>query len=185
VDDDQRAVVETVQVQQQGVGQDTRVRAEASLAAAYRASLAEVKVLEQEAAQARRTGRRAAAAELEDRARQEQTLARRLLEFFPADALEGEGPGARFQVENRRRVLAGDTPQAQEVAQLDPDRTATQAGRARRRGVRLQAWSVALVGVLALLTFARLSEPVRPWLMVTGMLLVVAVAGAAVLTTLL
>ena len=42
---------------------------------------------------------------------------------------------------------------------------------------------MALVGVLALLTFARLSEPVRPWLMVTGMLLLVAVAGAAVLTT--
>jgi pSer/pThr/pTyr-binding forkhead associated (FHA) protein len=185
VDDDQRAVLETVRVQQQQVGNDTRVRAEASLAAAYRASLAEAKVLEQEAAQARRAGRREAAAELEDRARQEETLARRLLKFFPADALKGEGPRARFQVEDRRQVLAGDTPQAQEVAQLDPDRTAAQAGRARRRGVRLQAWSVALVGVLALLTFARLSEPVRPWLMVTGMLLLVAVAGAAVLTTLL
>ena len=185
VDDDQRAVLETVRIQQQRVGQDTQVRAEASQVAAYRAALAEAKVLEQEAHQARRAGRRAAAAELEDRARQEETLARRLGEFFPADALEGEGPRARFRVEDRRQVLAGDTPQAQEVAQLDPDRTAAQAGRTRRRGVRLQAWSVALVGVLALLTFARLSEPVRPWLMVTGMLLLVAVAGAAVLTTLL
>jgi pSer/pThr/pTyr-binding forkhead associated (FHA) protein len=185
VDADRRAVLETVQVQQQGVGLETQVRAEASQVAAYRAALAEAKVLEQEAHQARRAGRRAAAAELEDRARQEETLARRLGEFFPADALEGEGPRARFRVEDRRQVLAGDTPQAQEVAQLDPDRTAAQAGRTRRRGVRLQAWSVALVGVLALLTFARLSEPVRPWLMVTGMLLLVAVAGAAVLTTLL
>jgi pSer/pThr/pTyr-binding forkhead associated (FHA) protein len=184
-DDDQRAVLETVRVQQQGVGQDTQVRAEASQAAAYRAALAEAKVLEQEATQARRAGRRAAAAELEDRARQEETLARRLRQFFPVDALKGEGPRARFQVEERRQVLAADTPQAQEVAQLDPDRTAAQAGRARQRGVRLQAWSVALVGVLAVLTFARLSEPVRPWLMVTGMLLLVAVAGAAVLTTLL
>ena len=60
-----------VRVQQQQVGNDTRVRAEASLAAAYRASLAEAKVLEREAAQARRAGRREAAAELEDRARQE------------------------------------------------------------------------------------------------------------------
>jgi pSer/pThr/pTyr-binding forkhead associated (FHA) protein len=184
-DDDQRAVLETVRVQQQGVGQDTQVRAEASQAAAYRAALAEAKVLEQEATQARRAGRRAAAAELEDRARQEETLARRLRQFFPVDALKGEGPRARFQVEERRQVLAADTPQAQEVAQLDPDRTAAQAGRARQHGVRLQAWSVALVGVLAVLTFARLSEPVRPWLMVTGMLLLVAVAGAAVLTTLL
>jgi pSer/pThr/pTyr-binding forkhead associated (FHA) protein len=185
VDDDRRAVMETVRVQQQGVGNDTRVRAEASLAAAYRAALAEVEVLEGEAAQARRAGRRAAAAELADRVRQEETLARRLRQFFPADALKGEGARARFQVEDRRRVLAGATPQAQEVTQLDPDRTAAQAGQARRRGVRLQAWSVALVLVLALLTFARLSEPVRPWLMVTGMLLLVAVAGAAVLTTLL
>jgi pSer/pThr/pTyr-binding forkhead associated (FHA) protein len=185
VDDDRRAVMETVRVQQQGVGDDTRVRAEASLAAAYRAALAEVEVLEGEAAQARRAGRRAAAAELADRVRQEETLARRLRQFFPADALKGEGARARFQVEDRRRVLAGATPQAQEVTQLDPDRTAAQAGQARRRGVRLQAWSVALVLVLALLTFARLSEPVRPWLMVTGMLLLVAVAGAAVLTTLL
>ena len=160
------------------------MRAEASQAAAYRAALAEAKVLEQEADQARRAGRPAAAAELADRARQEETLARRLGKFFPVDALKGEGPRARFQVEDRRQVLAGDTPQAQEVAQLDPDRTAAQAGQARRRGVRLQAWSVALVLVLALLTFARLSEPVRPWLMVTGMLLLVAVAGAAVLTTL-
>jgi pSer/pThr/pTyr-binding forkhead associated (FHA) protein len=184
VDDDQRAVLETIQVQQQGVGQDTQVRAEASQAAAYRAALAEAKVLEQEADQARRAGRPAAAAELADRARQEETLARRLGKFFPVDALKGEGPRARFQVEDRRQVLAGDTPQAQEVAQLDPNRTAAQAGQARRRGVRLQAWSVALVLVLALLTFARLSEPVRPWLMVTGMLLLVAVAGAAVLTTL-
>ena len=38
--------------------------------------------------------------------------------------------------------------------------------------------------VFAVLTLARLSEPVRPWLMVTGMLLLVAAAGAAVLTTL-
>src|SRR4029450_10583490 len=45
VDDDQRAVLETVRVQQQGVGNDTRARAEASLAAAYRASLAETKGL--------------------------------------------------------------------------------------------------------------------------------------------
>jgi pSer/pThr/pTyr-binding forkhead associated (FHA) protein len=184
VDDDRRAVLETVQVQQQRVGIDTWVRAEASLAAAYRAALAEGEVLEKEAAQARRDGRRAAAAELEDRARQERTLARRLGQWFPADALEGEGARARFQVEDRRRVLAGATPQAQEAAQLDPDRTAAQAGLARRSGVRLQAWSVALVLVLALLTFARLSEPVRPWLMVAGMLLLVAVAGAAVLTPL-
>jgi len=184
VDDDRRAVMETVRVQQQGVGNDTRVRAEASLAAAYRAALAEVEVLEGEAAQARRAGRRAAAAELADRVRQEETLARRLRQFFPADALKGEGARARFQVEDRRRVLAGATPQAQEVTQLDPDRTAGLAGQARRRGVRLQTWSVALVLVLALLTFARLSEPVRPWLMVTGMLLLVAVAGAAVLTSL-
>jgi pSer/pThr/pTyr-binding forkhead associated (FHA) protein len=119
-DDDQRAVLETVRVQQQGVGQDTQVRAEASQAAAYRAALAEAKVLEQEATQARRAGRRAAAAELEDRARQEETLARRLRQFFPVDALKGEGPRARFQVEERRQVLAADTPQAQEVAQLDP-----------------------------------------------------------------
>jgi pSer/pThr/pTyr-binding forkhead associated (FHA) protein len=185
VDDDQRAVLETVRVQQQGVGNDTRARAEASLAAAYRASLAETKVLEQEADQARRAGRPAAAAELADQARQEETLARRLRQFFPADALKGEGARARFPVEDRRRVLAGATPQAQEVAQLDPDRTAGQADRARRRGVRLQAWSVALVLILALLTFARLSEPVRPWLLVAGMLLLVAVTGAAVLTTLL
>jgi hypothetical protein len=185
VDDDRRAVLETVQVQQQRVGNDTRVRAEASLAAAYRAALAEGEVLELEAARAHKAGRRAAAAELEDRARQEETLARRLLQFFPADALEGEGARARFQVEDRRRALAGATPQAQEAAQLDPDRTAGQAGETRRRSVRLQAWSVALVLVLGLLTFARLSEPVRPWLMVTGMLLLVAVAGAATLTTLL
>lgn len=184
VDDDRRAVLETVRVQQQRVGDDTRVRAEASLAAAYRAALAEGDVLEQEADLARATGRRAAAAELEDRARQEKTLARRLRQFFPADALEGKGARARFQVEDRRRVLAGATPQAQEAAQLDPDRTAAQAGQARRRGVRLQGWSVALVLVLALLTFARLSEPVRPWLMVAGMLLLVAVAGAAILTAL-
>jgi pSer/pThr/pTyr-binding forkhead associated (FHA) protein len=183
VDGDQRAVLETVRIQQQGVGNDTRARAEASLAAAYRAAMAETRVLEQEADQARRAGRAAAAAELADRARQEETLARRLRQFFPADALEGEGARARFPVEERRRVLAGATPQAQEVAQLDPDRTAVQADLARRRGVRLQAWSVALVLILALLTFARLSEPVRPWLMVTGMLLLVAVAGAAVLTT--
>jgi pSer/pThr/pTyr-binding forkhead associated (FHA) protein len=184
VDGDRQAVLETVRVQQQQVGSDTQVRAEASLAAAYRAALAEVEVLEGEAAQARRAGRRAAAAELADRVRQEETLARRLRQFFPADALKGEGARARFQVEDRRRVLAGATPQAQEVTQLDPDRTAGLAGQARRRGVRLQTWSVALVLVLALLTFARLSEPVRPWLMVTGMLLLVAVAGAAVLTSL-
>jgi hypothetical protein len=36
--------------------------------------------------------------------------------------------------------------------------------------------------VLALLTFARLGEPVRPWLAATGMVLVVALAAGAVLT---
>jgi pSer/pThr/pTyr-binding forkhead associated (FHA) protein len=185
VDDDRRSVMETVQVQQQQVGNDARVRAEASLAAAYRAALAEVEVLEGEAAQARRGGRLVEAVELEDRARLQETVARRLEQFFPAGALEGEGARARFQVEARRRALAGATPQAQVVSQLDPDRTAVQARQARQRSVRLQAWSVALVVVLALLTFARLSEPVRPWLMVSGVLLLVAVAAAAVLTALL
>src|SRR4029450_8398811 len=37
-DDDRRAVLETVRVQQQRVGNDTQVRAEASLAGAYRAA---------------------------------------------------------------------------------------------------------------------------------------------------
>jgi hypothetical protein len=36
--------------------------------------------------------------------------------------------------------------------------------------------------VLALLTFARLSEPVRPWLAVGGMALFVVVAAGVVLT---
>ena len=182
VDGDRRSVLETVRVQQQRVADDTRVRAEASLAAAYRATLAEIGVLEQEAAQARRAGRPEEAAELTDRARLLEGVARGLTQAFPTGALKGTGAGASFDLEARRRALAGLTLQAQEVAQLDPDRTAGQAGRSRRGSVLLQGWSVALVVVLALLTFARLSEPVRPWLAVTGMVLLVAVAAAAVLT---
>ena len=56
------------------------------------------------------------------------------------------------------------------------------ARQVRRQSVLLQACSVALVVVLALLTFARLSEPVRPWLAASGMALLVAVAAGAVLT---
>jgi hypothetical protein len=182
VDGDRRSVLETVRVQQQRVAADTRVRAEASLAAAYRATLAEIDVLEQEAVQARRAGRPDEAAELTDRARLQRTVARALTQAFPTGALKGTGARASFDLDARRRALAGLTLEAQEVAQLDPDRTAGQARRVRRQSVLLQAWAVVLVVVLALLTFARLSEPVRPWLAMTGMALLVAVAAGAVLT---
>jgi FHA domain len=181
VDGDQRAVLETVRVQQQRVAADTRARAEASRAAAYRAAFAEVDVLEGEAAQARRAGRSAEATELTDRARLQRTVARQLSRFFPPQFLQGEGARAVFDVEARRRDLAGATPQSQEVAQLAPELTAAQAREVRWRSVALQACSILLIVVLALLTLARLSEPVRPWLAVSGMVLFVAVA-AAVLT---
>jgi pSer/pThr/pTyr-binding forkhead associated (FHA) protein len=176
-DGDQRAVLETVRVQQQRVANDTQARAEASRAAAYRAALAEVGVLEGEAAQARRAGRSAEATELTDRARLQRTVARQLSRFFPAQYLRGEGVRAVFDVEARRRDLAGLTPQTQEVAQLAPELTAAQAREVRWRSVALQACSILLIVVLALLTFARLSEPVRPWLAVSAMVLFVAVAA--------
>jgi FHA domain len=183
VDGDRQAVLETVRVQQQRVAADTRVRAEASLAAAWRATLAEIGVLDREAAQAHRAGRLDEAAELADRARQQRTVARGLTLAFPTGALKGgKGAEASFDLDARRRALAGLTLEAQEVAQLDPDQTAGQARQVRRRSVLLQAWSVGLVVVLALLTFARLGEPVRPWLAATGMVLVVALAAGAVLT---
>ena len=182
VDGDRRSVLETVRVQQQRVADDTRVRAEASLAAAYRATLAEIEVLDKEAAQARKAGRPDEAAELTDRARLQRTVARGLAQAFPTGALKGTGASASFDLDARRRTLAGSTLQAQEVAQLDPDRTAGQARQVRRRSVLLQVWSVVLVVVLAWLTFVRLSEPVRPWLAATGMALLVAVAAGAVLT---
>jgi hypothetical protein len=185
VDGDRRAVLETVRVQQQRVADETRVRAEASLAAAYRATVAEIGVLEQEASQARRARRPGQAAELADRARLLETVARGFTQSFPTGALRGSGAKARFDLDARRRALAGATLQAQEAAQLDPDRTAGQARRVRRQSVWLQAWSVALVVVLAVLTFARLSEPVRPWLAMTGMALLVAVVAGAVVTVVL
>lgn len=185
VDGDRRSVLETIRVQQQRVADETRVRAEGSLAGAYRATLAEIDVLEREAAQARRARQPGRAAELADRASLLRTVARGLTQSFPTSALKGTGAEATFDLDARRRALAGATLQAQEAAQLDPDRTAGQAERVRRQSVRLQAWSVALVVILAVLTFARLSEPMRPWLALTGMALLVAVAAAAVLTVVL
>jgi pSer/pThr/pTyr-binding forkhead associated (FHA) protein len=184
-DGDRRTVLETVRVKQQRVAEDTQVRAEASFAARYRATLTEVEVLEREAAQARRHGRSAEAAELSDRARMLRSDARNLRRFFSPDALRGKGAQATFDVDARRQALARAAGRAQEeVAPLNPDRTAAQARDLRMRSVRLQAWSIALVVVLALLTFARLSEPVRPWLAVGGMVLFVVIEVAAVLTVL-
>jgi pSer/pThr/pTyr-binding forkhead associated (FHA) protein len=185
VDGDRQAVLETMRLQQLRVANDTRVHAEASLAAGYRATLAEIVVLEQEAARARRDDQPDVAAELADRARMEQTVARQLRQLFPVEALRGKGARARFEVATRRQVLAGATLQAQEATQLNPDLTADQAGQARRRSVWLQGWSVALVVVLAVMTLGRLSEPMRPWLVVAGVLMLVAVAVTAVLTVLL
>jgi pSer/pThr/pTyr-binding forkhead associated (FHA) protein len=182
VDGDRRAVLETIRVEQQRVAEDTQVRAEASLAARYRAVLAEVDVLERKAAQARQRGRSAEAVELSDRARVLRSVASDLGRFFPLDALQRNGARANFDVDARRRALANAAGRAQEVAQLDPATTAANARDLRRRSVRLQAWSVVLIVVLALLTFARLSEPVRPWLVVSGMVLFVLVEAAAVLT---
>jgi pSer/pThr/pTyr-binding forkhead associated (FHA) protein len=183
VDGDRRTVLETVRVEQQRVAEDTQVRAEASFAARYRATLAEVEVLEREAAQARRRGKSAEAAELSDRAQVLRSDARNLRRFFSPDALRGKGARATFDVDARRRALARAAGRAQEeVAPLDPDRTAAQARELRMRSVRLQAWSIALVVVLAMLTFARLSEPVRPWLAVSGMVLFVVIEVAAILT---
>jgi pSer/pThr/pTyr-binding forkhead associated (FHA) protein len=185
VDGDRQAVLETMRVQQQRVADDTRVHAEASLAAGFRATLAQAEVLEQQAAQARQAGRPDEAADLADQARLDRAVARQLRQLFPAENLRGRGAQARFELATRRQALAGATPQAQEAAQLNPDLTAGHAGQARRRSVWLQAWSVALVVVLAVMTLARLSEPVRPWLVVTGVLLLVAVAVTAVLTVVL
>jgi hypothetical protein len=139
-------------------------------------------VLERKAAQARQRGRSAEAVELSDRARVLRSVASDLGRFFPLDALERDGARANFDVDARRRALANAAGRAQEVAQLDPATTAANARDLRRRSVRLQAWSVVLIVVLALLTFARLSEPVRPWLVVSGMVLFVLVEAAAVLT---
>ena len=185
VDGDRQAVLETMRLQQLRVANDTRVHAEASLAAGYRATLVEIGVLEQEAARARRDDRPDVAAELADRARMERAVAMQLRQLFPAEALRGKGARARFEVATRRQALAGATLQAQEAAQLTPDLTADQAGRARRRSVWLQGWAVALVVVLAVMTLARLSGPVRPWLVVAGVLMLVAVAVTAVLTVVL
>jgi pSer/pThr/pTyr-binding forkhead associated (FHA) protein len=183
VDGDRRAVLETVRVEQQRVAGDTQARAEASLAARYLATLAEGRVLEQEAKRARADRRPVAAAELDDRARVLRTVARNLRQFFPFEALQGAGARARFDVEAaRRRALARGTVEAQQAAQLEPDQTAAQARRSRDRGLRLQAWSIALVVVLALLTFARLSDPVRPWLATSGLVLFVLVVAGVVLT---
>ena len=183
VDGDRRAVLETVRVQQQQVAVNTQVRAEASLVARYRATLAEADALDRQARQARADGRTAEAAELADRARLLRTVAQNLHQFFSPAVLDGEGARARFDVDTARRLaMARGTIESQQAAQLDPTQTAAQAQQSRSQGLRLQAWSIVLVLVLALLTFARLSEPVRPWLAVSGMALFVVVAAGVVLT---
>jgi hypothetical protein len=139
-------------------------------------------VLEQEAAQARRDGRADEAAELADRTRVLETVAGKLRRLFPAGALRGTGAEAAFDVDARRRALADATPEGQEVVQLDPSRTAAEAQGLRRRSVWLQAWSIPLILALAALTFARLSDLVRPWLVMSAVVLFVAVGVAAVLT---
>jgi pSer/pThr/pTyr-binding forkhead associated (FHA) protein len=183
VDGDRRAVLETVRVEQQRVAVNTQVRAEESLTARYRATLAEADALEREAGRARTDGRSAEAAELADRVRVLRTVAQNIRQFFPAEVLNGEGAGARFNLDVARRLaMARGTIESQQAAQLDPGQTAGQAQQFRNHGLRLQAWSILLVVVLALLTFARISEPVRPWLAVTGMVLFVLVAAGVVLT---
>jgi hypothetical protein len=185
VDGDRRAVLETVRVEQQRVAVNTQVRAEESLTARYRATLAEADALEQQVDRARAAGRSAEAAELADRVRVLRTVAQNLRQFFPAEVLNGEGAGARFNLEVARRLaMARGTIESQQAAQLDPEQTVGQAQQFRSHGLRLQGWSILLVLVLALLTFARISEPVRPWLAVTGMVLFVLVATGVVLTTL-
>lgn len=183
VDGDRRAVLETVRVQQQRVAVKTQVRAEESLAARYRATLAEVDALERQARQARAAGRPAEAAELADRARVLRTVARNFRQFFPSAVLKGEGARARFDADAARRLaMARGTIESQQAAELDPEQTAEQAQQVRDQGLRLQAWSIGLVLVLALLSFARLAEPVRPWLAVSGMVLFIVVAAGVALT---
>jgi pSer/pThr/pTyr-binding forkhead associated (FHA) protein len=183
VDGDRRTVLETVRVQQQQVAVETQVRAEASVVARYRATLAEADALDRQARQARADGQSAEAAEPADQARLLRTVAQSLRQFFPPAVLKGQGTQARFDVDTARRLaMARGTIESQQAAQLDPTQTAEQAQRSRSQGLRLQAWSIVLVLVLALLTFARLSEPVRPWLAVSGMALFVVVAAGVVLT---
>jgi pSer/pThr/pTyr-binding forkhead associated (FHA) protein len=183
VDGDRRAVLETIQVEQQRVAVKTQVRAEESLVARYRATLAEAEALDRQASQARAEGRSAEAVELEDRGRVLRTAAQSLRQFFLPQVLKGDGARARFDVATARRLaMARGTIESQQAAQLDPEQTAAQAQQVRNRGLRLQAWSIVLVLVLALLTFARLSEPVRPWLAVGGMALFVVVAAGVALT---
>lgn len=185
VDGDRRAVLETVRVEQQRVAVNTQVRAEESLTARYRATLAEADALQQQAARARTAGRAAEAAELADRARVLRAVAQNLRQFFPPEELNGQGAGARFNLDVARRLaMARGTIESQQAAQLNPEQTVNQAQQSRHRGLRLQAWSILLVLVLALFTFARISEPVRPGLAVAGMVLFVLVATGVVLTTL-
>jgi pSer/pThr/pTyr-binding forkhead associated (FHA) protein len=184
VDGDRRAVLETVQVAQQRVAVQTQVRSEESLVARYRATLAEAEALDRQARQARAEGRSVEAVELEDRGRVLRTVAQSLRPFFPSPVLEGDGARARFDVDTARRLaMARGTIESQQAAQLDPGQTAERAQQVRNRGLRLQAWSIVLVLVLALLTFARLSEPVRPWLAVGGMALFIVVAAGVALTS--
>lgn len=173
VDADRRSVVETAAIEQERADAAVQVSAEQAAAARYRALLAEADVLAELPARGDLRDERT------DRVRLQQALALRQASFtFDSTFLRGDGDDAVYDVEGRTAALLA---QNQDVAQLDPDRTATQADVDHRRSVRQAGWVVAFVALIGILSLAQLvSQRLRPPIVLSCAVALIVFAVAAV-----
>jgi hypothetical protein len=157
-DADRQAVAETVQVSQAAADVEIVVQDAIVRFADHAASLVNAELLEADADRFRAVGNEAAAELAADEAVSERAVARRVLEggsVLLADYVDSSGAEPFFDSVQLRTDLIETVGRE---LQVDPEQTKAEANDLREESERLDAWLIALVGAVVLLTFAQISR---------------------------
>ena len=157
-DHDRQAIAETVQVSQAAADVEIVVQDAIVRFSEHAASLVNAGLLEADADRFRGIGNDAAAELAADEAVAERAVARRVLEGGTVplvDYVDVSGDEPFFDGGQLRTDLLESV--AREL-QVDPQQTRAEANDLRDKAERLDAWLIALVGAVVLLTFAQISR---------------------------
>ncbi|MFF4434794.1 hypothetical protein ACFYZ4_37265 [Streptomyces sp. NPDC001513] len=164
LDDDRQAQLQTTEVEARLVTADAQVRHELALVSRYRQLNAEADRLEV-------TAEEVDALQMQDEARLMRTVAdasNRVSLAFDWENLKVIGKGAEYD-ENLRRELILQATEYLTVPRGQPALTASSADRHRARSERYALSVVATIGLVVLLTVARVSPVrLRPWVACIG-----------------
>lgn len=157
-DRDRQAVAETVQVSQAAADVEIVVQDAIVRFSEHAASLISAELLESDAERFRSIGNDAAAELAADEAVAERAVARRVLEGGAVGLAEYVDDSAEDPFFDSSQLRTDLVESVARDLQVDPEQTQAEANELREESERLDAWLIALVGAVVLLTFAQISR---------------------------